>query len=138
METCPKCGHPRDGESCPKCGVVFERFDESVIEEGVGAEVLKLWSHVEEDWDDRARHALFVEQAILFNSVGYAAACYRRKGDNPMALEQLERLSTRLEQSLTASATEGDPKPAGRGMTIAIIIFVLIAAAGLAMYIFSK
>jgi len=137
-ESCPKCGWPRSGEACPRCGVVFDRFDEKVLEEGVSPEVLKLWEHVEEDWDDRGRHALFVEQAILLGALGYAAGCYRKKGDDPVARDQLERISSRLEQSLNATADSREAAPSSRRLTTAIAVILLLALAGLVFWFLAR
>ena len=137
-DSCPKCGAPRDGESCPRCGVVFEKFDASVIEEGVSEDVLRLWQHVEEDWSDRARHALFVEQSILFGALGYAAGCYRKKGDDPVAVEQLGRISSRLEQSMSQTSSSRETPGPSRRMTIIVIVVLMLAVAGLLFYMLGR
>ena len=35
QDTCPKCNTVRTGESCPTCGVVFAKFDASIVDAGV-------------------------------------------------------------------------------------------------------
>jgi len=137
-DPCPKCGAPGGGESCPKCGLIFARYIPDALEEGVDQEVVRLWRHVEARWEDRAGHALFVEQCILFGDVGYAAACYRRRGDDPVAKEQLARLAARLDQSLAASAADRSRPAAGRTLSVLLMILILLAAAGLAMYILAR
>jgi hypothetical protein len=124
--TCPKCATPRDGESCPRCGLVFERFDPAVLEEGVPEALKSLWLRVEEAWDDRARHALFVEQALALGCAGYAASRYRLRGDDPVAREQVERLMTRLDAILAASAPRRR-KPGGLRTMIVLLVACAIA-----------
>ncbi|MDD5305936.1 MAG: hypothetical protein PHU25_01320 [Deltaproteobacteria bacterium] len=121
---CPKCGTQRDRESCPRCGLVFEKFDPTVLEEGVPDALKALWLRVEEAWDDRARHALFVEQALAQGCAGYAAFRYRLRGEDPMAKEQLERLVRRFDEILAASAP-----PRGRSVSRRTFVLLLVASA---------
>lgn len=88
---------------------MFEKFDESVLEEGVPEEVKALWSDVEQRWDETSAHAVFVERALAAGAGGYAAACYRRHEDKPLAQTQLAHISTRLEQMLYAGASTAKP-----------------------------
>jgi hypothetical protein len=130
---CPKCGAPRQGESCPKCGLVFALFDPARLDVGVPEALKQLWTHVEAGWDDPARHALFVEQALAGGHGGFAAARYRQKGDDPVARQQLERLAWRLEQILAAAATapEGRPGASGRRAIWLLVLLMALAFAGL-------
>jgi hypothetical protein len=132
-DVCPKCRTPRDGESCPKCGLVFALFDPARLDAGVPAALKQLWSHVETGWEDQARHALFVEQALAGGHGGFAAACYRQKGDDPVARRQLERIASRLEQSLVATATPPDARAGAAGRKAIWLLVLLLAAAFAAM-----
>jgi len=139
--SCPKCGSPRrDADSCPRCGVVFARFDAAALDADVPEELKALWAHVEAGWDERARHALFVEQAIAAGEAAFAASRYRARGaDDPIAAEQLGRITSRLEQVLAQSALSGGPRrdeASGKRTAIyllAVLLFLAVGAVGLAL-----
>jgi hypothetical protein len=134
-DICPKCGTPkRDEESCPRCGVVFAKFDPAALELDVPEAIRALWLHVEAGWEDRARHALFTEKALAAGAAAYAASKYRERGaGDPIAAEQLARLSSRLEQALAMSsvgARRRDVSSRGKPALyiLAIILFLLVGA----------
>jgi hypothetical protein len=118
---------------------VYEKFDQGKLDAAVPDDIKSLWEHVEQDWEDEARHALFLERALASGQGGYAAGCYRRKGDDPKAREQLERITSRLEQLL--SATSKPPETAqgssGRKLFLAIL-FLLMFAIGAALVLLFK
>ncbi len=126
-ESCPKCGAPKSGESCPACGLAFAKFDQSVFNEGVPSEIIELWKHVEDGWDEKSRHALFIERALAADALGYAASCYRRHGEDPHAKECLEQITKRLEQMLTAAATPPGSKRRNRLIGLIILLVTLAA-----------
>jgi hypothetical protein len=119
----------RQGESCPRCGLVFARFDPGRLDADVPETLKQLWDHVEAGWDDPAGHALFVEQALAGGHGGFAAARYRRKGDDPVAREQLGRIAARLEQILAAAATAPEGRPGASGRKAIWLLVLLLAAA---------
>ncbi|MCP4601827.1 MAG: hypothetical protein GY847_15150 [Proteobacteria bacterium] len=123
---CPKCSTEKTGESCPKCGLVFDKFDWAVLEEGVPEDIKFLWKEVEKNWDDKSRHAVFVEQALSKGIGGYAAACYRRHGDNPRAEEYLELINKRLEQMLSSVASTPKPRTHGRIIGALLLVTILV------------
>jgi rubredoxin len=125
-QNCPKCGIQKNAESCPRCGLVFTKYSPEAIEEEVSSEVRQLWQQVEDDWENSERHAVFMERAILAQAGGYAAACYRRRGDDPVALAQLEKISGRLAQILQFSATQPQKKSHGRLIGFLVLCFFLI------------
>ena len=128
--SCPKCGTPKDGESCPKCGLVFSKFDPQVLEESAPDSLKELWRHAEENWDDRASHALFIEHALMANSLGYAAGCYRRREEDPTAKAQLNRIEERMQQVMAASAAASATEKSGqipKWRPSMVLISVLIA-----------
>ena len=128
-DLCPKCGASRQGESCPKCGLTFARFDPHRLDAGVPEALKELWHHAEAGWDDPARHALFVEQALAGGHGGFAASSYRRKGDDPVAREQIERIASRLEQILAATASPPDERTGARGRKVIWLLVLLLAMA---------
>jgi len=87
-----------------------------VLDEGVTAELRELWSRVERDWDDRGGHAIFVETALRAGQLGFAARCYRARGDDPRATEQLAGITRRLEAELAASLGTRDPNSRPRAL----------------------
>jgi hypothetical protein len=110
---------------------VFAKFDESRLDTAVPEEIRTLWKHVEDDWDNQARHALFVEQALAAGHGGYAAGCYRRRGDDPKAVEQLERIIKRLEQLLAATAQPPEERKSSSGRKLVfLLLFLLMFALG--------
>jgi len=140
-DACPKCGAPRTGsDSCPRCGVVFARYDAAALGADVPAELEALWAHVEAGWDERVRHALFTERAIAAGHAAFAASRYRARGaDDPVAVEQLARLSSRLEQALVqgslADRSRGAEPPRKKAALylLAILLFLAVGALCLAL-----
>jgi uncharacterized Zn finger protein (UPF0148 family) len=138
---CPKCGSPKtDAVACPRCGVVFARFDAAALDAGVPDALKALWAHAEAGWEERARHALFTERAIADGFAAYAAARYRARGpDDPIAAEQLERITARLEQALAhtsmATGARGDhpSRRIGAIYLLAILLFLVVGALGIAL-----
>ena len=135
-EKCPKCGAPRSGESCTRCGLVYSKFSSDALEEGVPGEIKLLWQDVERNWQERACHAAFVERSIAENAGGYAAACYRRRGDDPIAQEQIDRLTNRLTQMLGDSAAP--VSTLGKSRRMAIALMLAIGAAVVALIVLLK
>lgn len=125
-ERCPKCGARRTLDACAKCGLVYAKF--SGINELAEAppELKQLWRQVEERWDDRAMHALFVQQAVALRRVDYAAAQYRGKSDDAVALSNLAQLSFQLEQQLLHSASPR--RDVRRRRIIGLMILALLLA----------
>jgi hypothetical protein len=110
---------------------VFAKFDESRLDVDVPDDLKTLWDHLEQDWDDQARHALFLERALAAGHGGFAASRYRRKGADPKAIEQLERIASRLDQLLAATAkTPDDAKSSSSRKIFFAILFLLMFALG--------
>jgi hypothetical protein len=130
-DRCPKCDAVKVGESCPKCGLVFAKFDAAVLDEGAPREIKSLWERTLDNWENESLHAIFIEKALNAGAGGYAAFCYRRRGEEDrIAKEQLEKIAKRLEQmmSVKSSASTGR-RPPGRFIGILILLFVLLALA---------
>ncbi len=135
QETCPKCNAEKQGEACTRCGLVFSKFKKEVLDEGIPEELIKLWSEVDENWHEKSRHAIFTERAMALNASGYAAACYRRRGNDPRAKAYIEQLNERLEQMLLVGASPSRKKQT-RGRW-AVSLFLVILFAGVALiYLF--
>ena len=123
-ESCPKCSASKTGESCPKCGLVFAKFNEASLLESVPREIENLWDAVEDEWEERSRHAVFVERALDSGAGGYAATCYRRHKGDPQAEERLEQINRRLEQMLGAVASE--PRDLTRSRLIGVVVLIIL------------
>lgn len=121
---CPKCGAETSGESCPKCGLVFAKYTPAASRETASDTLRELWKHTEQHWNETAAHALFVERALAESQAGYAAACYRAEGDDPIAAAQLKNLNIRLEQSLWMLRTEPprNSKPFRYALAFALLL----------------
>lgn len=124
LEQCPKCGTQKTGESCPTCGLNFAKFDPAIMEGTAPEPLIELWGHTMKNWNDRSRHALFVETAIAIDGAGYAASCYRQRSDDPIAKDQLQRIQNRLLQSMTAQKDNRRVHKSKKGL---ILLFTCIA-----------
>ena len=126
QDTCPKCNTVKTGESCPVCGVVFAKFDASIVDAGVPGALVTLWREVEENWQEKKLHAVFVERCLTMGEAGYAAARYRSRAGDAIAEEYLEILRTRLTQMLGAMSTPPRRRSTGRLLTVLILLVVII------------
>ena len=138
-ECCPKCGAPRAEKFCPKCGLEYDRFNPENARAAIPDVVYALWQNLEKNWGDPAAHALFVEEGLRRDAAGFVAASYREKGDDPVAVTQLEKLTARLMQSLSAQSSipPSEARSTNQGMKrvvyvllfciIALLVFVIIA-----------
>ena len=126
-DKCPKCGAPRAVDTCPKCGVAYDKYDPQAELLKVPASVRSLWANVEQNWTDTAAHAVFVEQGVRQDAAGYVAACYREKGDDPIAIEQLEKLTGRLLDTLAQQTAVDPPNPKRLKPVLYMLLFVIIA-----------
>jgi hypothetical protein len=133
---CPKCGAERSGESCPKCGLVFAKFNPEVLERNVPEALKGLFRETSKRWDDDDLHDRFVEQALAAGQVDFAARCYRQRGDDEKARQQLAKIEERmlamaagLAQTMTVSRE--NVRPRGRTplvTAITLILFLLVLA----------
>jgi hypothetical protein len=118
---------------------VFAKFDRDKLDAAVPDEIKQLWDHVEQNWGDEARHALFLERALAAGQGGYAAGCYRRRGDDPKAAEQLARITSRLEQMLSATAKPAEEVRGSPSRKIFLaILFLLMFAIGAVLVLLFK
>ncbi|MCP4679909.1 MAG: hypothetical protein GY854_31340 [Deltaproteobacteria bacterium] len=136
-ESCPKCAAPKTGESCPKCGLVFTKFKEAILTEGVPEEISNLWKAVEDEWEERSRHAVFVERALAAGAGGYAAACYRRHEGDPEAEERLDQIDKRLEQMLGTVASQPRDRSRSRLVGAVALIVLLLGVTMLFLLLYS-
>jgi hypothetical protein len=121
---CPKCGTQKLADACSKCGLVFKKFNPSVLIDTPSQSLQNLWLHTEQHWEEVPAHALFLERALVEDQAGFAARCYRTKGNDPMATAQLVRIQTRIMQSLML--TKSDPQRMSRGTRFALTLFFIL------------
>ncbi|MBN2530182.1 MAG: hypothetical protein JXR76_27575 [Deltaproteobacteria bacterium] len=126
-ESCPKCGAPKAEESCPKCGLMYEKYTPDKMDASVPETVRLLWENLEKNWGDKGAHALFVEQGIRKDAAGFVAACYRRRGEDPVAVEQLEELTGRLMQSLEFTPVKESTVSRHLRQVAYLLLFIIIA-----------
>ena len=124
---CPKCGAPKAGMSCPGCGLVYEKFNPEREHANVPEAMRVLWENLERHWDDRAAHALFVEQGIRQDAAGFVAACYRKHDKDSIARDQLEKLTLRLMQSLDFTTSREPVTSKSFKRAAYLLLFVIIA-----------
>ncbi len=145
---CPKCDlvQPRTG-ACRACGLRAELFEEYALEHAEEAppELEALWECCEAEWDDEAAHDRFVEGAAVSLAYAYAARRYRsvlrRRGDDPIAHRQLDRLARMAEVTLTSAAAARRHSDAGdepyKKVIMLLMVLVLLAGIG-GMYLLLK
>ncbi len=133
-ERCPKCGFSVTGESCPRCGLVFAKFDPAVLEEDVPRALEQQWADLETNWSDRSAHGLFVQRALEARALGYAARCYRQRGEDQLAQEQIERIGKQMEAMLASTLTpSGRSRKSGR---LALVTLLVVAIAAIVALLF--
>ena len=140
-DACPKCGTKKSGDACPKCGLVFAKFNKSVLDQDVPEPIEKLWRSVESVWEDKARHAIFVERALLAGSLGFAARCYRLRENDPMAKAQLKTIEKRLQQVMLSSQTERSGCTPRRRLSLGLLLLffgIIFTILFYGMHYFSK
>lgn len=140
---CPKCDlvQPRSG-ACRACGLRAELFEDYAIEHAEEAppELEALWECLEAEWDDEASHERFVEGAAASLAYAYAARRYRsvlrRRGDDPIAHRQLDRLSRMAEATLTSAASarqqgEAGDEPYKKAIMLLMVLVLLVGIGGM-------
>lgn len=97
---CPKCGAARaEGEeACGRCGLVYARFKPENL--ALPAVVEELWSKLEADWNDPARHEAFIDACSRAGALPEAARRYRIKAEqmpgDTLAVRHRDELVNRL------------------------------------------
>jgi hypothetical protein len=138
---CPKCGLAgarQRGEACARCGLVFNRWSYALPTFSTGDDdaAAAVWSAVEANWDDSARHDAFLVLCQRTAQLPYAAARYRAAqaargaAAEPQATRALERMSklafTALELSAKREPREPTRVPYRNTMAVLGLVLVLI------------
>jgi hypothetical protein len=93
------------------------------------------WERVTEDFADPARHEELFKLVVKENSLAWAAARYRERGDDPIAKEQLERLRKAAVASMMVSGAAREAKQATPYRSSLIVLICLIAAMLIALFV---
>jgi hypothetical protein len=134
---CPKCGAQRRAGAlaCTACGLVTARMPAYIAarDAAVPDSVRAAWARVAAGWTEDARHDGLLQLVASHNAYAWAAGRYRTRGQDPMAVRQLERLRRAAEATMFAGATarqaaEAKPYRATSGVLAMLIIAI---AAGL-------
>jgi hypothetical protein len=67
-------------------------------------DVTQAWDRTVEQWDDSARHDALLALVVQHSEFAWAAARYKERGDDAVALVQLERLRKAATATMFASA----------------------------------
>ncbi|RME21071.1 MAG: hypothetical protein D6806_15340 [Deltaproteobacteria bacterium] len=133
---CPKCANvQQDDYACHKCGLVFEKFDPSVLPPDP-PEAAELWEKIQARPDDDDLNAEFIRLCLGKGRADYAARQYRllrlRPGMEHLADRMLERLASAAQASmgfsLDSGRSRGERKGSGSWLRkIAGLAIVLLA-----------
>lgn len=124
---CPKCGSQCKNSSCPTCGLTAGKTPQVESSLNVPSEVAVLWQNTLQHWEDVSAHTLFLENGLRHHAAGYIAACYRSKGDDPIALAQLDKLTARLMQTLRLQVETNSPSLNWMKTLVYVLLFLLLA-----------
>lgn len=97
---CPKCGAARSAgdEACGRCGLVYALFKPENL--ALPAVVEELWSQLESDWNNPARHEAFIDACSRAGALVEAARRYRIKAEqtpgDTLAARHRDELVNRL------------------------------------------
>jgi hypothetical protein len=72
----------------------------------VNEAVSAAWERVVEKWEDGSRHEALLALVVQHRSFAWAAARYKEKGDDPIAVERLDRLRKAATATMMATATK--------------------------------
>jgi ribosomal protein S27AE len=112
---CPKCGHAQDDPvACHRCGLMFSRFDPSLLPPDPPAAV-EAWERVLRQPEDDAAHGAFLDACRAAGRLDVAARQYRiwsrEPGREESARRMLERVAELGRASLAAPLATGPREP---------------------------
>jgi hypothetical protein len=100
----------------------------TVVHEAVSA----AWKSVTDEWTDRARHDALFALVVQHQCFAWAAAQYneehKRRGDDPIAKEQLARLRRGATATMLAAAAARPEKTKQPYRNTMIVMMVMLAA----------
>ena len=135
VRPCPKCGAAVRGVACVACGLAVERMaafrDARDGARAVPEAVASAWSRATEGWGEQARHDALLSEVATHRAYAWAAGRYRTRGDDAIAVRQLDRLRRAAAAALLAGATVRDtatPTPYRATWTVLGVLVVVIVA----------
>ena len=96
---------------------------------GVNEAVSAAWERVVEKWDEPARHEALLGLVVQHSAFAWAAARYKEKGDDPIAVERLDRLRKAATATMMATATkkgEEERSPYTKTMVWLIVMTIML------------
>lgn len=97
---------------------------------GVNEAVSAAWESVVEKWDDAARHEALLALVVQHSAFAWAAARYKEKGDDPIAVERLDRLRKAATATMMATASsrkgEEERSPYTKTMVWLVVMTIML------------
>jgi hypothetical protein len=91
--------------------------------------LIAAWDRALEAWADQARHDEVMRLVTANDAYAWAAQRYRSKPGDPIGERMLDRIRKSAEATLMASRAERkDTAPKAYRATVALLVFLLIAA----------
>jgi hypothetical protein len=91
------------------------------------------WTELAEHWDEQARHDALLGMVAQHDCYAWAAAQYKARGDDPIAVRQLERIRKALFATMMVTATRkpDTAKVPFKGSILVLVLVVILTAVGL-------
>ncbi|HEY5920582.1 MAG TPA: hypothetical protein VIV11_02880 [Kofleriaceae bacterium] len=93
------------------------------------------WDRVTEAWTDKDRHDELFKAAVADNAFAWACARYRERGDDPIAKEQLARLSKAAVAAMMVTQTTRPAKDRAPYRSLIIVLACLLLAMLVALFV---
>jgi ribosomal protein S27E len=133
--TCPKCGHTqKDPVACHRCGLVFARFDPSILPADPPGPTA-LWQEIQAHPGDRALHERFQQLCLQEDRLDYATRQYRllqRDPANAALAADMQKRLLGLAQARLAPAMQPSGRSLSRRAKVINWVVLVVLAAGLA------
>lgn len=96
--SCPKCGAASGKRrNCSRCGLVFAKWDISGGQKIQDERLDPLWEEVGADFGNEELHEAFMDAALRFNRLDYAAFRYRKYASkNPSKKDEADKFLARV------------------------------------------
>lgn len=95
--------------------------------------ITTAWDDLLQHWDDQARHDVLVGLVAQHDCYAWAAARYKERGDDPIAVRQLERVRKAALATMFAKASR-KPEQGNvpfKGSLLVLVIVAILTGVGL-------